>query len=226
MNEACRASFFTMVDFANSFVWKDSTVTAMASPLDADAYADAVVSGQFCTDSSSNDVSMKPASTGITDDASSPAFGWTVPLSCATMTQVSDGTNNDYVKYELYWNSQFNDATQNMYQLGQVMFTCRIDPYQEDATGVVTVSEDTAVDDATEKYVDIAAALELNIYKATFDGGSIDESTLTTVAVDSDAGTYGQASLTYTLATTADLGDYMQLKLENASGQTALTDFA
>ena len=51
-----------------------------------------------------------------------------------------------------------------MYQLGQVQFTCRVDPYQEDATQV-TISEDTAVDDPTEKNLDINSGLTLEINK-------------------------------------------------------------
>lgn len=232
VNEACRGSFFTMVDFANSFVWKDSTVTAMATPTGTNA-AD-VVAGQTCVAADGTTaISMKPAASGITDSATTPAFGWaSVPLSCATMTQVaSNAGSNEYVKYELYWNSQFVDGsiTQNMYQMGQVKFTCRIDPYQEDATGVVTITEDTAVADPSDKYVDIAAGLELKVNKADFLTASAqDESALAAVTVDADAGTpvYGQAGITYTAATSAKLGDYMELKLENAAASTVLADFA
>lgn len=230
VNEACRASYFTMVDFANSFVWKDSTVTAMATPTGSGA-AD-VVAGETCANAAGTAINMKPAATGITDSATTAAFGWAeVPLSCATMTQVASASgSNEYVKYELYWNSQFVDGTitQNMYQLGQVKFTCRIDPYQEDA-GVVTISEDTAVADPNDKYVDIAAGLELKVNKADFDTASPQvESGLSAVAVDADAASpvYGQAGITYSAATTAVLGDYMELKLENASGNTVLADFA
>lgn len=234
VNEACRGSFFSMVDFANSFVYKAATPTVMADPTGTTF--DDVVTGETCTDgaTSPNNISPKPAASGITDDAGTAAFGWaSVPLSCATKTQVAGSSSaNSYVKYELYWNSQFSDADvtgQNMYQLGQVKFTCRVDPYQEDAIGTVTITEDTAVTDPSDKYVDIAAGLELNIKKAEFDAGSpVDEgaTAFTAVAVDSVAGTYGQSGITYTTATTAKLGDYMELKLENASGNTVLTDFA
>ena len=54
-----------------------------------------------------------------------------------------------------------------MYQLGQVQFTCRVDPYQEDATSV-SISEDTSVDDPTEKNLDIRAGLTLQINKVSF----------------------------------------------------------
>ena len=54
-----------------------------------------------------------------------------------------------------------------MYQLGQVQFTCRVDPYQEDATQV-SISEDTSVDDPTEKNLDINTGLTLEINKVWF----------------------------------------------------------
>lgn len=221
-----------MVDFANSFVWKDPLVTAMATPTGTNA-AD-VVAGQTCVAADGTTaISMKPAASGITDSQAASAFGWaSVPLSCATMTQVaSNAGSNEYVKYELYWNSQFVDGsiTQNMYQMGQVKFTCRIDPYQEDATGVVTITEDAAVADPLDKYVDIAAGLELKVNKADFLTASAqDESALAAVTVNADAATpvYGQAGITYTAATSAKLGDYMELKLENAAASTVLADFA
>ena len=53
-----------------------------------------------------------------------------------------------------------------MYQLGQVKFSCRIDPYQEDA-GVVTITEDTAVTDPAQQYLDIAAAIKLDVNKVS-----------------------------------------------------------
>ena len=62
-----------------------------------------------------------------------------------------------------------------------------------------------------------------------FDGGSPkDETSFSAVAVNADAATsvYGQASISYTDATSADLGDYMELKLENAGSSSVLTDFA
>ena len=129
-----------------------------------------------------------------------------------------------YIAYDLYWNSLFADTTQNMYQIGQVKFTCRVDPYQEDATSVV-ITEDEAVDDPVEQRVDINAGLSLEINKAAFDG-ALDESTLAEVVIDSGAGTYGQAALTYTTATEAKLGDYMELKLVETGGSGVMTDFS
>merc|ERR1712176_758768 len=228
VNAACRNKYFTMDDFANSFLWKDSTVTSMATPTGT--AAGDVVTGETCV-SGGNPVSFKPATSGIKDSTGTAAtFGWTVPLSCAAATQnPSVGGANEYLTYDLYWNSQFNDGQDNMYQLGQVKFSCRIDPYQEDA-GVVTITEDTAVTDPAQQYLDIAAAIKLDVNKAVFDGGSPqDEAALasgTAVLVDGEAGTYGQ-SITYAAATAATLGDYMELKLEPVTtGGSILTDFA
>jgi len=219
-----------MVDFANSFLWKDSSITAMATPTGSGA-AD-VVAGQTCTDSSNNAVSFKPAVSGITDSQNAAAFGWTVPLSCATKTQNQPSGANEYLTYDLYWNSQFVDsANNNMYQLGQVKFSCRIDPYQEDATSI-TITEDTAVADPAEKYLDIAGSIELQVNKAVFDSGSPQDeaalATATAVTVDADATTpvYGQSGITYATATTAVLGDYMELKLAPVGTSTVLTDLA
>ena len=157
-----------MVDFANSFLWKDSTVTAMAVPSGS-AAADVVANAAACT-SGGNPVSFKPATSGVKDSTGTAAtFGWTVPLSCAAATQNKPTGQNEYLTYDLYWNSQFVDnnvANNNMYQLGQVKFSCRIDPYQEDA-GVVTITEDTAVTDPAEQYLDIAGAIKLDVNKVS-----------------------------------------------------------
>ena len=136
-------------------------------------------------------------------------------------------TSMEYIAYDLYWNSLFTDSTQDMYQLGQVKFTCRVDSYQEDATAAVTITEDDAIADPVEQRVDLRAGLTLQINKAEFDGGSaVDESSLTEVVIDSGASTYGQASITYTAATDAKLGDYMELKLVENGASGVMTDFS
>merc|ERR1712176_73193 len=103
VNAACRNKYFTMVDFANSFLWKDSTVTSMATPTGT--AAGDVVTGETCV-SGGNPVSFKPATSGIKDSTGTAAtFGWTVPLSCAAATQnPSVGGANEYLTYDLYWN--------------------------------------------------------------------------------------------------------------------------
>ena len=241
-----------MVDFANSFVYKASTPTKMSNYA-GNTYSD-VEAGQTCQTSATPpvDVSPKPSSTGKTDSAGANAFGWDIPFSCATMSQiVTDAAGNDYLNYDLYWNSQFEDSTltnlQTMYQLGQVRMSCKINlSYQEDAAAI-TITEDDAVSDV-DKFLDVAAGLELqvnsvslglfshkkitymghfsNVFELSaqlaFDEGSpIDESVLGTTTIQS--GTTGSTSITYTSATNAKIGDYMELKLAEVGNSGLLT---
>lgn len=233
INEGCRQSHFSMVDFANSFVWGNSAVMQMATPT-GDTAND-VVAAATCNDGT-NDQKIKPASTtSVLDSDQVASFNWpSIPLNDCGISpqQLTDGTTgNEYLAYDLYWNSQFADAqlaSQLMYQIGQVKFRCRIDPYQEDA-GSITISEDTSIADPADQRVDIAAGLELQVNKLEFDVASpLDEATLTATAVNADAGTpvYGQASVSYTTATDAKLGDYMELKLADKASSGVLAAYA
>ena len=136
----------------------------MATP--AGTTATDVVAGETCV-SGGNPVSFKPATSGIKDSTGNAAtFGWTVPLSCAAATQNKPTGQNEYLTYDLYWNSQFTDGQDNMYQLGQVKFSCRIDPYQEDA-GIVTIYEDSAHNDPAEQYIDISNSIDLSVNRVS-----------------------------------------------------------
>ena len=67
VNEDCRLKYFAGVDFANSFLWGDSTKTIMVDPTknDADAIvAGAVAAGTTCV--------PKPAAVSIADDTNDP----------------------------------------------------------------------------------------------------------------------------------------------------------
>ena len=95
VNEACRAAHFPMVDFANSFVWGDSTKMSMVDASVATAAGiDAAFTGaDGCTDGTI-DYNVKPGATGITDSAGTAAFGWEqIPLdSCGISSRVeTDG---------------------------------------------------------------------------------------------------------------------------------------
>ena len=187
VNEACRKSYFPMVDFANSFVWGDSTVTTMTNPTGTGATD--VVTGGVCQDSTGTiDYNVKPSSTSNTDSSLAAAFGWdSVPLnSCGiSSTEMTDATTgNAYTKYDLYWNSLHHDGAQNMYQLGRVKFTCRIDPYQEDGASI-SITEDVAIADPGEQRVDLAAGLELQIGRSDFDTATLtDEEALSSYTID------------------------------------------
>ena len=248
-----------MVDFANSFVWKAATPTKMQTFTGSNWEAVNGDSNDVCKDASTTpaiDISPKPLASGQKDSESANAFGWNIPFSCATATENAADTNSNgakFLTYDLYWNSQFSDgqaapAENFMYQLGQVKISCRINPYQEDA-GVVTITEDAAVDDIADKYVDVAAGLELKVKKVSldsldrkitftqveFDAASpnpVDESGLSAVSIGTAI-----TGLTYADASgTAKIGDYMELSLENTAADntatppipasTVLTDFA
>ena len=95
INEACRQSHFSFVDFANSFVWGDSTKMSMVdASLATAAGIDAAFTGaDGCTDGTS-DYNVKPGASGITDSAGTAAFGWEqIPLdSCGISSRVeTDG---------------------------------------------------------------------------------------------------------------------------------------
>ena len=187
VNEACRQSYFPMVDFANSFVWGDSAVTTMETPTGSSA-GDVVSGGECVGRTGSKDV--KPSSTTLIDSDSTMAFGWgSVPLNSCGITPIETTdaqTGDPYTKYEVYWNSLHNDGAQNMYQLGRVIFTCRLDPFQEDAASI-TISEDLAISDPGEQRVDLAAGLELQIGRSDFDGTKItDEDSLSLYTIDGD----------------------------------------
>ena len=252
INEGCRKTTFTMVDFANSFVWKAATPTKMntftgsnweaVNGDSADVCKTVVPAGSTAT---ATDISPKPLASGQEDAEGQNAFGWNIPFSCATATEnAADANSNNakFLTYDLYWNSQFSDGGDGanppnnenfMYQLGQVKISCRINPYQEDAGGVVTITEDAAVADIADKYVDVADGLELKVKKVSFD--SLDwKFTFTEVEFDAtnpnpvdedglSAATIatGATGLSYVDAGgSAKIGDYMELSLENTPGTT------
>ena len=155
-----------MVDFANSFVWGDGTIKFMDDPTGTGG-AD-VTTGGSCAESGLS-YSVKPSSTGIVDSDGDYTFGWSkIPLNSCGITP-SQATNTDgkvYTYYDLYWNPQLRDsvASQNLYQLGQVKFRCRIDPYQEDSASI-TVIEDSYISNPNDKQVDLASGLQLDVLR-------------------------------------------------------------
>ena len=150
-----------MIDFANSFIYKANTPTAMATPSGT-TYAD-VVASETCVGGAAGTPKPTAGGSGNTDSDLTGAFSWDIPFACATASQTAtDAAGNKILQYDLFWNSQFSDANNVMYQLGQVQISCKVNPYQEDA-GVVTVTEDAAVADISDKYVDVAGGLELKV---------------------------------------------------------------
>ena len=157
-----------MIDFANSFIYNAASPTKMEN-FYGTTWMDIVAGADPCPDPI-NDVSPKPQPNGMSDSEGSPSFGWDIPFSCASVSQFeNDAAGNRVLKYDLFWNSQFQDAVYQgtpMYQLDQVKISCTINSYQEDAA-VVTITKDTAVDDIS-KEVDIAAGLELRVNSVSF----------------------------------------------------------
>ena len=159
-----------MIDFANSFIYN------AASPITMEVFGGIswsdIVAGATCIAPSGFDISPNPISTGIVDSDASPSFGWDIPFSCASVNQVDvDAVGNKVLKYDLFWNSQFQDGYNTpMYQLDQVKISSTINPYQEDAAAV-TITKDTAINDIDNK-VDIAAGLELKVNSVSFFGSN------------------------------------------------------
>ena len=83
-----------MVDFANSFVWGDNSITNMVDPSKAGADGiDSTIVSADCSDGAGTNYDIKPATTGITDSEGNRAFGWaTIPFdSCGiSATEVTD----------------------------------------------------------------------------------------------------------------------------------------
>ena len=98
--QACRAEGFAGIDFPNSFVWGDQSVTTLVNPdctAGACTYADVTSTGTgTCS-------AVKPL-TGMQDSDSADTHSWTVPLDQCGVTGTFDATNN-WWKYDLYFNS-------------------------------------------------------------------------------------------------------------------------
>ena len=173
---------------------------------------------------------VKLASTGsVKDSENANSWNIKVPLTnCGiTATEGTDGTTNKkYIEYALYWNSQLSDTSpvQQLFQIGQVKMTCRVDPFQVDAP-VVKVTEDSdSIADPAAQRIDIRTNLSLKIGKLAFDDtNKKDFSALTAATVTSSTATtpvLGQTGITYTNLNANDkvaIGDYMELKLVDGS---------
>ena len=223
INEACRSTYFAFIDFTNSFVWGDATVKAMATP--AGFTGNDVVAGYFGTCNM-----VKLASTGgVKDSDNSNSWNLKVPLADCGISATSgtdSSTNKRYYEYALYWNSQLSDSNpvQQLFQIGQVKMTCRLDPFQLDAPVVKVTEDSNSIADPPEQRFDIRSALSLKIGRLEFsEKNKVNVAALSNVAVTSStAGTpqLGQSSISYTdLAANSKvaIGDYMELKLVDTS---------
>ena len=227
INEACRRSFFPFIDFGSSFVWGDASKQSMDQPL-----------GSFGTDVDSTFTgtceNVKLASVGSVDSDYSAAWYINVPLGNCGIEEVrktNANTGNDYIEYSLYWNSQVsvNSPVAQLYQIGQIKMVCRLDPLQLDAASV-SVYDTATIPEPSESQIDIRSALRLVVEKAKFEETVIDEYSLSPVALTSSTATnpvLSQPGIYYSEASTANIGDYMQLNLLDLSyGRQVLNSYA
>ena len=100
--KACRAEGFAGIDFPNSFVWGDSSVTKLVNPACGNSctYADVVTP----TGTGSETCSQVKPVIGLTDGDSAATHSWTVPFNECGVTGTFDDTTNQW-KYDLYFNS-------------------------------------------------------------------------------------------------------------------------
>jgi len=217
IKEACRAEKFAGIDFPNSFVWGDAAVTTMAVPgCAAPCTPVEVVVGTAATCSSA-----KPstgAGADYEDSNGDQTYRWLVPFDECGVTATLDNTdvNNVFTKYDLYLNANSAVDTANaISQMEQVKFTCKLEPFQEDA-GVVTITQGDLVEDDAFK-LDLRSLVELKVSTAAAD-----------TAQPSAAASYDgkTAMMTVTEATTASMGDHVELRLKDVTGQTATTAYA
>ena len=116
INEECRSTNFLGIDFQNSFLWGDMTITDAAT--------------------------INPSGCQVTTDVNTvdsdnvQAWKWSVPFgTCGTTPTVE----TDKIQYDIYWNSYSDgDSDDKLLQMGQVKLTCNIalDPFQKDASPI------------------------------------------------------------------------------------------
>jgi hypothetical protein len=218
INEACRAEGFAGVDFPNSFVWGVNTVTTMAVPgCTAPCVPTDVVAGATETCSS-----IKPSTAaGTVDGDGTQTYQWLVPLTECGVVASQDTTDpaNVFTKYDLYLNSNSGvDTLNTIVQMEQVKFTCKLEPFQEDA-GAVTVSQGDLVSDAAFK-LDLRSLVTLEVSTAGAD--TLNPNTAAT-AYD---GSTAMLTMATAGATTANIGDHVELRLKDVAPATALTSYA
>ena len=84
-------------------------------------------------------------------------------------------------------------------------------------------NDDNAIADPSDEQIDLQSNLVLEVGKSTFIEKAVSESEMTettiTSSVDANAN-LGQSSIEYKTASTANIGDYMQLQLKDTSATT------
>lgn len=217
INEACRAEGFGGIDFPNFFAWGVQTVTTMHAPgCTAPCAATDVVDGSTATCSSA-----KPMTdAAYVDGDNAQTYRWLVPLTECGVVSSLDSTDatNVFTKYDLYLNSNSVANSANaIAQMNQVKFTCKLEPFQEDA-GQVTISEVDLVADK-EVSVDFRSLVELEVSTASSD--TLGPSAAATYNGDTAMLTMDNAGVS-----AANIGDHVELRLKNTGANTALSAYA
>jgi len=215
INQACRAEGFSGIDFPNSFVWGSNSPKSLVNPSCAAGsctYADVTATGSgTCS-------AVKPV-TGMQDADGADTHSWTVPLNECGVTGTFDSDNNEW-KYDLYFNSNsVANTANNIVQMNQVKFTCSLKSFQQDAANAVVISDGSLVADPTEVVINLRDQVELKISTRT--GNDV---------VNSVAGTFdGTAAMLDGMtadATTANIGDHVELRLHQKDGQNPFDAFS
>jgi len=239
INEDCRQSDFSGIDFTNSFMFGrasqtqrvTATGTASASVADyVDNCSTDPTFGSMCADvcpgepvAASVNIPAYGASTVVKD-----SWQWNIPFNnCAVQGQLHTATGPDqyWWYYDLYFNS-FNDHADNLVQMGQVKFQCQLKDFQEDS-GSVVITEDDMVADA-DFQLRLHDYLQLAVKSVRADDGAgtaVDTSatSITNIAT-SFSGASTSGALTYTdVSGPVYLGDHMALVVEEVGSPTVAT---
>ena len=79
------------------------------------------------------------------------SWQWTVPLTtcgiAAPIKILDSSGSEEYYYYDVYFNSQSGAANNDIIQMGQVKFRCKLMSFQEDGESEVTIDEDNMIAD-------------------------------------------------------------------------------
>ena len=167
MNEVCRKSDFNGIDFENSFMFGDSRFEikngtnrgcgpANPSSCDNDDVVYNCMTSDFDSMRCGESCPMHPeaveAEIPAYNDRTRDSWQWNIPFdTCGINAELYDDGSKLYYHYDLFFNSHsagynIDNGANDILQMGQVRFRCKMDPYQED-TGEVYVEEDAMIDD-------------------------------------------------------------------------------
>ena len=140
VDETCRGSDYSFVDWTGAFLNGDSAVTDYATGTDDGA-------GGVDTD--------------CTADGTSGSWQFVTPFSkCGvvvpTTAGAADGNGISWYEYDIYLNFDSSIATANgngnIQQLGQTKITCKIPAnFQENGAGVVTLTDPDIIEDLSQE---------------------------------------------------------------------------